>query len=133
MTVVRPIIGPALLRSVAGRFPTGVTVITTSTSTGPAGFTCQSFTSLSLDPPLISFNVSRSSDTWPLVREAGTFCVNVLAADQQDTARALAAATPTASPASPTRASWATAPHVCPAQRPGWKRPLRTPAPAATT
>ncbi|WP_405649207.1 flavin reductase family protein [Streptomyces sp. NBC_00019] len=90
MTVVRPIIDPALLRSVAGRFPTGVTVITTTTSTGPAGFTCQSFTSLSLDPPLIAFNVSRSSDTWPLVREAGTFCVNVLAADQQDTASAFA-------------------------------------------
>lgn len=90
MTVVRPIINPALLRSVAGRFPTGVTVITTTTPAGPAGFTCQSFTSLSLDPALISFNVSRSSDTWPPVREAGRFCVNVLAANQQDTARAFA-------------------------------------------
>ncbi|WP_052745139.1 flavin reductase family protein [Streptomyces sp. WM6386] len=90
MTVVRPIINPALLRSVAGRFPTGVTVITTATSTGPAGFTCQSFTSLSVDPPPISFNVSRSSDTWPPVREAGRFCVSILAADQQDTARAFA-------------------------------------------
>ncbi|MFF4269910.1 flavin reductase family protein [Streptomyces sp. NPDC001536] len=90
MTVVKPIINPALLRSVAGRFPTGVTVITTTTPAGPAGFTCQSFTSLSLDPALISFNVSRSSDTWPLVREAGVFCVNVLAADQQETARAFA-------------------------------------------
>ncbi|MEV7889949.1 flavin reductase family protein [Streptomyces sp. NPDC002817] len=90
LTVVRPITDPALLRSVAGRFPTGVIVITTTTSTGPAGFTCRAFTSLSLDPPLISFNVSRFSDTWPLVREAGMFCVNVLAADQQDIARAFA-------------------------------------------
>ncbi|MFE6131822.1 flavin reductase family protein [Streptomyces sp. NPDC056437] len=71
----------------AGRFPTGVTVITATTAYGPVGFTCQSFTSLSLDPPLVSYNVSRSSGTWPLIREAGAFCVNVLAAGQEKIAQ----------------------------------------------
>lgn len=79
-----------LFRSVAGRFPTGVTVITAMATTGPVGFTCQSFTSLSLNPTLITFNVSRSSRTWPLIRETGAFCVNVLAAGQERMARLFA-------------------------------------------
>ncbi|GAA2233484.1 flavin reductase family protein [Streptomyces amakusaensis] len=83
-------IDSSVFRSVAGRFPTGVTVITAATGSGPVGFTCQSFTSLSLDPALVSFNVSRSSSTWPLIREAGAFCVNVLAAGQEKIAQSFA-------------------------------------------
>ena len=53
------------------------------------GFTCQSFASLSLDPPLVSFAPARSSSTWPRIRDVGTFCVNVLAADHRDLQRRL--------------------------------------------
>lgn len=49
----------------------------------PIGFTCQAFTSLSLDPPLISFAVSRRSSSRPRILTAGRFCVNILAFDQR--------------------------------------------------
>ncbi|MEU6125638.1 flavin reductase family protein [Streptomyces sp. NPDC047123] len=74
-------------RRVLGNFATGVTVITApptadAPDSGPAGFACQSFASLSLDPPLVSFMVARTSTTWPRIARAGVFCVNVLGADQ---------------------------------------------------
>ncbi|MFD9881721.1 flavin reductase family protein [Streptomyces alboflavus] len=56
----------------------------------PAGFACQSFASLSLDPPLVSFMVARTSTTWPRIARAGVFCVNVLGAGQGDLCRAFA-------------------------------------------
>jgi 3-hydroxy-9,10-secoandrosta-1,3,5(10)-triene-9,17-dione monooxygenase reductase component len=74
---------PATMREVLGHFASGVVVVTAAGSSGPLGFTCQSFASLSLDPALISFAPSRTSSTWPRIRAAGAFCVNVLAADQQ--------------------------------------------------
>ena len=70
------------MRDVLGHFASGVTVVTAMAADGPVGFTCQSFSSLSLDPPLVSFAPARTSTTWPLLRAAGRFCVNVLAADQ---------------------------------------------------
>ena len=70
---------PQRMRSVLGHFASGVTVITAHDGTWPLGFTCQSFSSLSLDPPLVTFCPARSSTTWPRVREVGRFCVNVLA------------------------------------------------------
>ncbi|GHH07005.1 monooxygenase [Streptomyces lanatus] len=80
-------------RRVLGNFATGVTVITapaTTSESGPAGFACQSFSSLSLDPPLIAFMVGRTSTTWPRIARAGAFCVNVLSADQGELCRAFA-------------------------------------------
>jgi 3-hydroxy-9,10-secoandrosta-1,3,5(10)-triene-9,17-dione monooxygenase reductase component len=74
---------PHQVRHVLGHFATGLTVITAATEAGPAGFTCQSFASLSLSPALVSFSPARTSATWPLLRQAGRFTVNVLAADQQ--------------------------------------------------
>ncbi|GHC60638.1 hypothetical protein GCM10010349_30100 [Streptomyces flavofungini] len=56
----------------------------------PAGFACQSFASLSLDPPLVSFMVARTSTTWPRIARAGVFCVNILGADQGALCRAFA-------------------------------------------
>ncbi|WP_262699631.1 MULTISPECIES: flavin reductase family protein [Streptomyces] len=50
---------------------------------GPLGFTCQSFASLSLDPPLVCFAPGRSSSSWPRIRASSAFCVNVLSADQE--------------------------------------------------
>ncbi|MFC1415277.1 flavin reductase family protein [Streptacidiphilus cavernicola] len=82
---------PRVLRSVLGHFCTGVTVVSALARDGaPVGFACQSFSSLSLDPPLVSFNVARSSASWPRIAHAGHFCVNVLAADQGDLCRTFA-------------------------------------------
>jgi 3-hydroxy-9,10-secoandrosta-1,3,5(10)-triene-9,17-dione monooxygenase reductase component len=80
-----------LLRSVLGHFCTGVTVVSAVAEDGtPVGFACQSFSSLSLDPPLVSFSVARSSASWPRIARAGAFCVSVLAADQLPVCRAFA-------------------------------------------
>lgn len=97
-------IDPAEFRRVLGNFATGVTVITApappptvepqaeaeAAPTGPAGFACQSFAALSLDPPLIAFMVARTSTTWPRIARAGVFCVNVLGAHQGDLCRGFA-------------------------------------------
>ncbi|WP_433547057.1 flavin reductase [Streptomyces sp. CA-294286] len=56
----------------------------------PAGFACQSFASLSLDPPLVVFTVARTSTTWPRIARAGVFCVNVLGAHQGELCLAFA-------------------------------------------
>lgn len=92
----------AEFRRVLGAFATGVTVITAPApgppaKTGapvpaepPAGFACQSFSSLSLDPPLVAFMVGRTSTTWPRIARAGVFCVNVLGADQGELCRRFA-------------------------------------------
>ena len=78
------IVDPGVMREVLGHFASGVTVVTARTADGPIGFTCQSFSSLSLDPPLVAFAPSRASRTWPRLREIGRFCVNVLAEGQDD-------------------------------------------------
>lgn len=89
----------AEFRRVLGSFATGVTVVTapaadvegtTGVTPGPAGFACQSFSSLSLDPPLVAFMVGRTSTTWPRIARAGVFCVNVLGASQGELCRAFA-------------------------------------------
>jgi flavin reductase (DIM6/NTAB) family NADH-FMN oxidoreductase RutF len=74
---------PETMRAVLGTFCTGVVVVT-ALGDEPVGFTCQSFSSLSLDPPLISFNPARTSTSWPRIRDLGRFCVNVLAHDQDE-------------------------------------------------
>jgi flavin reductase (DIM6/NTAB) family NADH-FMN oxidoreductase RutF len=75
---------PMTMRSVLGYFPSGVTIVTGTTPGGPAGFTCQSFSSLSLDPPLVLVLPGRGSTSWPGIQETGRFCVNVLAEGQQE-------------------------------------------------
>lgn len=83
-------VSPTRMREVMGSFCSGITVITAMTPAGPVGFTCQSFTSLSLEPPMVSFNPARTSTTWPKIRDVGRFCVNVLGSDQQQLARTFA-------------------------------------------
>ncbi|MFB6663949.1 flavin reductase family protein [Streptomyces parvus] len=78
----RPPVAPAEFRRVLGHFASGVTVVTARDTDGPTGFACQSFASLSLDPPLVSFMVARTSTTWPRIARAGVFCVNILGAEQ---------------------------------------------------
>ncbi|MDQ0714148.1 3-hydroxy-9,10-secoandrosta-1,3,5(10)-triene-9,17-dione monooxygenase reductase component [Streptomyces luteogriseus] len=80
-------------RRVLGNFATGVAVVTAPAATAgepPAGFACQSFNSLSLDPPLVAFMVGRTSTTWPRIARAGVFCVNVLGSGQGELCRAFA-------------------------------------------
>ena len=84
------VVDPAVMREVLGHFASGVTVVTALTAEGPLGFTCQSFSSLSLDPPLVAFAPSRTSTTWPQLRDAGRFCVNVLAERQSGLSRQFA-------------------------------------------
>jgi 3-hydroxy-9,10-secoandrosta-1,3,5(10)-triene-9,17-dione monooxygenase reductase component len=76
------VIPEQLMRDVLGSFCSGVVVVTAADEE-PFGFTCQSFASLSLTPPLVSFAPSRTSRTWPRIRTVGAFCINILAADQQ--------------------------------------------------
>ncbi|MFE5792194.1 flavin reductase family protein [Streptomyces sp. NPDC056503] len=83
-------VDPAEFRRVLGHFASGVTLVTTADAAGPTGFACQSFASLSLDPPLVAFMVARTSTTWPRIAAAGTFCVNVLGAGQGALCRAFA-------------------------------------------
>ncbi|CAM5657710.1 Flavin-dependent monooxygenase, reductase subunit HsaB OS=Streptomyces lavendulae subsp. lavendulae OX=58340 GN=hsaB1 PE=3 SV=1 [Streptomyces lavendulae subsp. lavendulae] len=67
-------VSPAEFRAILGNFASGVTVITAPAAEGeegPAGFACQSFASLSLDPPLVTFMVARTSTTWPRIARAG--------------------------------------------------------------
>lgn len=78
------------LREVMGHFATGVTVVTAMHHTQPVGFTCQSFVSLSLDPPLIALAPSKASTSWPRIRAADSFCVNVLTDGQAGLCRTFA-------------------------------------------
>lgn len=82
---------PVDFRTVLGHFPTGVVLITGIADDGsPVGMIVGSFTSVSLDPPLVAFLPTLASQTFKKLRTAGSFCVNVLAADQEDLCRRFA-------------------------------------------
>ncbi|BDZ64152.1 flavin reductase family protein [Agromyces mangrovi Wang et al. 2018] len=73
---------PRAFRDTLGHYASGITVISGMTDGAPTGFTCQSFYSVSMEPPLVSFSVMTTSTTYPAIRDAGRFAVNVLAHDQ---------------------------------------------------
>jgi flavin reductase (DIM6/NTAB) family NADH-FMN oxidoreductase RutF len=77
-------------RHVLGHFSTGVTVVTAVSKGEPVGFTCQSFISLSLDPPLIALAPAKTSTSWPRIAKAPAFCVNILSSGQAAVGRAFA-------------------------------------------
>ena len=77
-------------RDVLGRFASGVTVVTATSGEQPVGLTCQSFSSVSLDPPLVLFVPAKTSRAWPLIQRSGKFCVNFLAADQAELSNIMA-------------------------------------------
>jgi flavin reductase (DIM6/NTAB) family NADH-FMN oxidoreductase RutF/DNA-binding IclR family transcriptional regulator len=84
-------IEPQWFRQVLGQYPTGVCVVTANPpDTGPAGMVVGSFTSVSLDPPLIAFFPDKGSSSWPKIERAGSFCVNILGADQEPVCRQFA-------------------------------------------
>lgn len=85
-------IDPADFRKVLGSYPTGVCVITAlGADERPTGMVVGSFTSVSLDPPLVGFFPDKKSTSWPQIEAAGHFCVNVMGSDQQDICRAVGA------------------------------------------
>lgn len=85
-------IDPAIFRQVLGSYPTGVCAITALDPDGsPAGMVVGTFTSVSLDPPLVGFLPDKKSSSWPVIEAAGRFCVNVLGSDQQHVCRQVAA------------------------------------------
>lgn len=78
-------------REVLGHYPTGVAIVTAIGADGdPIGMVVGSFTSVSLDPPLVAFLPDKSSTTFPKVRDATSFCINVLGASQQTLCRTFA-------------------------------------------
>jgi flavin reductase (DIM6/NTAB) family NADH-FMN oxidoreductase RutF/DNA-binding IclR family transcriptional regulator len=79
-------------RKVLGQYPTGVVVVTAFSPTGEVlGMTVGSFTSVSLDPPLVAFLPSKASRSWTALRASGgRYCVNILGSDQEDVCRNVA-------------------------------------------
>lgn len=75
---------PLEFRSTMAEFASGVTVVTAHDDEGPVGFAAQSFSSVSLDPPMVLFCVDIRSRAWPRIRAAGHFCINILAEDQAE-------------------------------------------------
>jgi flavin reductase len=76
----------ARLRSTLGRFATGVTVVTFDAGDGPRGVTVNSFTSVSLEPPLVLVSIAKTASAHDQLRDR-RFCVNVLGAEQEPIAR----------------------------------------------
>ncbi len=79
-----------LFRDVLAQYGSGVTVVTTVADGVPVGMTCQSFTSVSLDPPLVAFLPTKQSRAFAAIKAAGHFCVNFLASDQIEISNAMA-------------------------------------------
>ena len=80
----------ARYRQVLGHFPTGVCVVAAFHQDHPVGMAIGSFFSISLDPPLVGFCAAKGSSTWPKLRDAGKFCINILADDQEAVSRVFA-------------------------------------------
>lgn len=82
---------PARFREVLGHYPTGVVVVTGIAADGtPAGMVIGSFTSVSLEPPVVAYLPGKSSGSFARLRDAETFCINVLSADQEHLCRLFA-------------------------------------------
>lgn len=81
---------PAYFREVLSAVPTSVAVMTAIHGGEPVGLTVGSFTAVSLDPQLVGFLPAASSTSFPRLREAGVFCANVLAAEQEQVCRSFA-------------------------------------------
>lgn len=93
------------LRAAFGQFATGVTIVTTLHGTKPVGMTANSFSSVSLDPPLVMWCPAKSSSRHEAFADASHFAVHILAADQQDLALAFARQADAFDPVTTTRTS----------------------------
>src|SRR5690606_37032019 len=94
-TAVRPAQRPPIaadqFRPLLRHHPAGVVIVTADVAGHPVGLTATSFTSVSLDPPLVSFYVATTSSTWPRLSQASLFGVHLLSADQTELATRFAA------------------------------------------
>jgi flavin reductase (DIM6/NTAB) family NADH-FMN oxidoreductase RutF len=81
---------PDLLRSVFRRHAAGVAVITARGSGGPVGFTATSLTSVSAEPPLLSFGIGTGASSWPVISEVSHVGVHILGEHQRDLAATFA-------------------------------------------
>jgi len=89
--MTRPVIDSAAFRRVLGNYATGIGVVTAlADGAVPVGMAVTSFTSVSLDPPLVAFCPDKGSTSWPQIEGARRFCVNLLAEDQEAVCRAFA-------------------------------------------
>ncbi len=99
---------PLQLRRALGSFGTGVTVVEHAARPGGrlVGVTANSFSSVSLDPPIVLWSLNRRSPSLAAFDDCGRFVINVLALDQLALSRRFASPRPTSSTASPTTAAW---------------------------
>jgi 3-hydroxy-9,10-secoandrosta-1,3,5(10)-triene-9,17-dione monooxygenase reductase component len=81
---------PATYRTVLGHFATGVVIVTAFDGDEPVGMACNSFTSVSLEPPLVLFCAAKSSTTWPRIQAARKWCANILSEDGEQVCRLFA-------------------------------------------
>ncbi|TRX54987.1 flavin reductase family protein [Thalassomonas sp. M1454] len=82
--MTNPGIDPIQFRNALGKFPTGVTIVTTKFGDELIGMTISSFNSVSLDPPLILWSIDKGARSLPAFKEASNFAVHVLCEDQQE-------------------------------------------------
>ena len=90
MTATVPGLEPTQFRNVFRRHPAGVVVITLDAGHGPIGFTATSLSSLSLEPPLVSFGIDVGTSSWPHLSRASSAVVTFLGGHQEDVARTFA-------------------------------------------
>ena len=90
MIAIEPVVDGVQLRRAFGCFPSGVTALCALVAGQPAGMAASSFTSVSLDPPLVAVCINHTSTTWPLLRACPRLGLSVLAEGQSDACRTLA-------------------------------------------
>lgn len=88
--IAQPPLDTRPLRNGFGRFATGVTIVTAQTQDGPIGITANSFSSVSLDPPLVMWSIGRHSRRFAAFASAEHFAIHVLGAEQADLCRRFA-------------------------------------------
>ena len=81
----------AHFKEVLGHYATGLVIVSAATPEGPAGFTCQTFGSLSLEPPLVTFAAASEGQSWGLVRQSARVGISILSVEQETLARRFAA------------------------------------------
>jgi flavin reductase (DIM6/NTAB) family NADH-FMN oxidoreductase RutF/DNA-binding IclR family transcriptional regulator len=84
-------IEPRLFRETLSNYPTGVVIVTAVVDGSPAGMVVGSFTSVSLDPPLIAYLPAKDSSSYARLKRAERFCVNVLSVEQEALCRQFSA------------------------------------------
>ena len=87
-------VDPQRYREFFGQLPTGVTAIVARASSGPVGLIVGTFSSVSLDPALVSFMVTPNSRSWQAVKAVGRFTANILASDQRALSQTLSGWSP---------------------------------------